>query len=46
VDAHSEDKGNLVCGKAEESQFAGALENLVHGEVPFENEVAAVLDLI
>jgi hypothetical protein len=46
VDAHSEDVGYLVGGEADESHFAGALENLVHGEVPFENEVPAILDLI
>jgi len=46
VDAHSEDQGDLVSGQAQESQFAGALENLVNGEVPVENEVPTVLDLI
>jgi hypothetical protein len=45
-DAHPEDVGDLIGGQAEESHFAGMLKNLVDREVPLENEIAAVFDLI
>jgi hypothetical protein len=45
-DAHPEDAGNFVGGQAEQSHFAGVLKDLVDREVPLEDEVAAVSDLV
>ena len=45
-DAHPEDMSHFVGGQAEQSHFAGALQNLVDGEVPLADEVPAVLDWI
>jgi len=44
--AHPEDLGDLVGGEAEHPQLAGALKNLVDGEMAAEDEMAAVLDLV
>src|ERR1700683_2559805 len=40
-DAHPEDMSHFVGGQAEQSHFAGALQNLVDGEVPLADEVPA-----
>jgi S1-C subfamily serine protease len=45
-DAHAEDVSHLVGGEAEQPHFAGMLEDPVDGEVPLEDEVAAIFDLI
>ena len=42
---HAEDLADLVGGQSPESEFAGTLEDFVDGEVPLEDEVAAVFDL-
>src|SRR2546426_10105292 len=41
----AEDRGNLVGGEPPQAEFAAALEQLVDGQVAFEYEVAAVLDM-
>jgi hypothetical protein len=38
--------GHLVGGQAEQSHFAGLLKDLVDREMPLENEIAAVLNLV
>jgi len=43
---HSEDLGHGVGGQAEQPHFTGALEDFADRKVPFENEIAAVLDLV
>jgi hypothetical protein len=45
-DAYPEDVSHLVGRQAEQPNLAGAFENLMDGEVPFEDEVPAVFDLI
>jgi hypothetical protein len=42
--AASEDLGNLVGGQPPQTYFTTALENLVDGEMAFEDEVAAIFD--
>jgi hypothetical protein len=44
--AHPKDLSHLVGGQPEQAHLAGAFENLVDGEIPFEDEVPAVFDLI
>ena len=39
VFANPKDLGDLVGGEAEDSQFASALEDLVNGEIPPEDEI-------
>ena len=46
VFANPKDLGYLVGGEAEDSQFASALEDLVNGEIPPEDEIPAVLQLV
>ena len=46
VFANPKDLGDLVGGEAEDSQFASALEDLVNGEIPPEDEIPAVLQLV
>ena len=45
VEACAEDLGDLVGGQPRQAEFAAPLEQLVDGEVPFEDEVAAIFDL-
>jgi hypothetical protein len=45
-DADAEDESHFVGGEAEQSHFAGALKDPVDREVPFEDEILAVFDLI
>src|SRR6266849_124751 len=42
----AEDLADLVRGQTPQPQLAGTLENLVNGGVPFEDEIAAVFDLV
>src|SRR5258705_472199 len=42
---HAEDLADPVGGQSPESEFAGTFEDFVDGEVPLEDEVAAVFDL-
>jgi len=44
--AHPEDIRHLVGGQAEQPDFAGVFKDFVDREMPLENEVAAVLDLV
>src|SRR6516225_9375780 len=44
--ADAKDLGDLVGGQAEYAQLTGALEDFVDGEIPPEQEIAAVFDLI
>jgi hypothetical protein len=46
VETKAEHLRELVGGKAEQAEVTGALEELVNGEVPSEDEVAAVFDLL
>jgi hypothetical protein len=46
VTAHPKDLSHLVGGQPEQAHLAGAFENLVDREIPFEDEVPAVFDLI
>ncbi len=46
ANAHTEDISHLVSGQAEQPHFTGMLKDLVDREVPFEDEIAAVFDLI
>src|SRR5215831_12733241 len=45
VSSLAEDLGDLVGCEPPQSQLTAALEDLVDGEVPLEDEVAAVFDL-
>ena len=44
--AHAEDLADFVRGQTPQPQLTGTFENFVNGKVAFENEVAAVLDLV
>jgi hypothetical protein len=44
--ADAEDLSHLVGGQAEESQFGGALKDLVNGEIASEDHIEGVLNLI
>jgi hypothetical protein len=46
VQAPAEDLRDAVGAQAQQAQIAGALEQLVDGEVAPEDQVAAVLDLL
>ena len=46
VQAPAEDLGDAVGGQAQQTQIAGALEQLMDGEVASEDQVAAVFDLL
>ena len=46
VQTPAEDLGDAVGGQAQQTQIAGALEQLMDGEVAPEDQVAAVLDLL
>ena len=46
VQARAEHLGEFVGGETEQSEVAGALEKYMDGEVPSEDEVATVLDLL
>ena len=46
VQPPAEDLGDAVGAEVQQSQVAGALEQLVNGEVAPEDEVAAVFDLL
>ena len=45
VQPHAEDFADPVRGQPPKADLAASLENLVNGEVAFEDEVAAILDL-
>jgi hypothetical protein len=45
VHTGAEDRGDLVAGEPPQTEFAAAFEQPVDGEVPLEDEVAAVFDL-
>src|SRR6185312_16999988 len=45
-ESDAEDLADLVRSQTPQAQLTGALEHFVDGKVPFENEVAAVLDLV
>ena len=45
-DARPEEVGHLIGGQPEQSHFAGVLKHPVEGEVPLENEIPAVFDLV
>ena len=45
VEAHAEDLADPVGGQPPQADLAAPLEDLVDGEVAFEDEVPAVLDL-
>ena len=44
--ADAKDLGDLVGGEAKYSQLTGALEDLVNREIPPEDEITAVFDLV
>ena len=46
VFADTEDLRDFVGGEAEQTQLTGALEEFVNGEIPPEDEIAAVLCLV
>jgi len=46
VETKAEQLRELVSSKAEQAEVTGALEEFVNGEVPSEDEVAAVFDLL
>src|SRR6516164_2061278 len=46
VFADAKDLGDLVGGETKQSQLAGAFEDFVDGEMPSEQEIAAVFDLV
>ena len=46
VFADAKDLGDLVGGEMKQFQLAGALEHFVDGEMPPEQEIAAVFDLV
>ena len=46
VEAKAKHLGELVGGKAEQPEVAGALEEFMDGEVSSEDEVATVFDLL
>src|ERR1700687_4247784 len=45
VEPHAEDLADPVRRQTPEADFAASFEDFVNGEVSFENEIAAVLDL-
>jgi len=46
VDAEAEDLGDLVGEHAQQANVAGALEELVNGGIPPEDEIAPVFHLL
>jgi hypothetical protein len=46
VQTPAEDLGDAVSAEPQQSQVAGALEQLMDGEVASEDQVSAVLDLL
>src|ERR1700674_1927057 len=45
IEPHTEDLADPVRGQPPQADFAASFKDLVNGEVAFENEISAVLDL-